>query len=252
MKSSSPQVVAIELCSGILPATLALKKSGLSSKTFFSEIASDPVEVTSAHWPEAIPIGDMRSLDSLWFNKVVAEHPDSVFWLTAGVPCKDVSSLNTNRSGALGKHSKLHEVVAKIIKHLMSLSDNVVFIVECTRMDDEDRAIFSAALGCEPIEINNKGWSPLSRPRWWWIGGKIPAWPKDTDFGRNPKGIRLLRPKSPASTWDECILKGYKPCTIVEGTGRLFFNCLTTRAPKGSQPKDAVGLNTASAMALQK
>ena len=244
--------MAIELCSGILPATLALKKSGLSSKTFFSEIASDPVEVTSAHWPEAIPIGDMRSLDSFWLNKVVAEHPDSLFWITAGVPCKDVSFLNTNRSGALGKHSDLHEVVAKNIKHLMSLSDNVVFTVECTRMDDEDRAIFSTAFGCEPIEINNKGWSPLSRPRWWWIGGKIPAWPKDTDFGKNPKGIRLLRPKSPVSTWDQCVLKGYKPCSIVEGTGRLFFNCLTTRTPKDSQPKDAVGLNTASAIAVQR
>ena len=119
--------MAIELCSGILPATLALKKSGLSSKTFFSEIASDPVEVTSAHWPEAIPIGDMRSLDSFWLNKVVAEHPDSLFWITAGVPCKDVSFLNTNRSGALGKHSDLQEVVALI--HLTHVYQKLMLIL---------------------------------------------------------------------------------------------------------------------------
>ena len=100
----SPQVVVIELFGGILPVTAALKKCGISALSFFSEIASDPIEVATAHWPEAIQIGDVRCLKLEWMDKVVADNPDSLIWLTGGVPCKDVSQLNSNRKGASGNH----------------------------------------------------------------------------------------------------------------------------------------------------
>jgi len=128
-------VVSIELFGGILPATAALKKSGLSFVSYFSEIASDPIEVASAHWPEAIPLGDVRMLDLERLDKIVAEYPEALFWLTGGVPCNDVSQLNKHRTGATGKHSGLHSIVRKIRERLLQLTKNVVCTFECTRMD---------------------------------------------------------------------------------------------------------------------
>ena len=184
-------MVAIELFGGVLPATAALKVSGVSCITFFSEVANGPIELASAHWPEAIPIGDVRLLELRWFDKVVADFPDSFFWLTGGVPCKDMSRLNANRQGAFGHHSGLHELAAKFCNHLMGLTDKAAFTFECTRMDEGDKSSFSAAFGTEPIEINNRGWSPLSRPRWWWIGGKQPIWPQDIEHG-SLNGIKRI------------------------------------------------------------
>ena len=107
----SLQVVVIELFGSILPATTALKEGGISAVFSSSEIASDPIEVASAHWPKAVQIGDVRCLKLEWMDKVVADNPDSLLWLTGGVPCKDVSLLNAHRQGASGNHSDLYEVV---------------------------------------------------------------------------------------------------------------------------------------------
>ena len=242
-------MVSIELFGGILPATAALKKSGLSFVSYFSEIASDPIEVASAHWPEAIPLGDVRMLDLERLDKIVAEYPEALFWLTGGVPCNDVSQLNKHRTGATGKHSGLHSIVRKIRERLLQLTKNVVCTFECTRMDHADKDMFSESLGGEPIEINNRNWCPLSRPRWWWITGKRPVWPEDTQFGFI-HGIHTVKPRSPPVPWEECILPGYSPCSLVEAAGKVCFKCLTTRTPKASQPIDAAGIGEASPEAL--
>ena len=203
-------MVAIELFSGILPATAALALSGLSHVTYFSEIANDPIEVTLANWPEAISIGDVRNLELSWFDNIVKEYPDALIWLTAGVPCKNVSKLNKNRSGAFGEHSGKFLLAAKFKDHLESITDNFVFSFECTKMDDADKASFSSAFKTEPMEINNRGWSPLSRPRLFWIGGKDPVWPPNTLHG-SLGGSWLIRPKKPETSWESCLLPGYTP-----------------------------------------
>ena len=247
----SPQVVTIELFGGILPATAALKKCGVSFLSFCSEIASDPIELASAHWPEAIPIGDMRDLDLAWFDKVVKDNPDSLIWVTGGIPCKDVSTLNANRQGATGRHSGLFEVAAKILNHLKGITQRMAFTFECTRMDEADRVRFSKAFGTQPIEINNRGWSPLSRPRWWWIGGMAPVWPNGTQHGLF-QGVKRVRPQEQPNTWQKCILPGYTPCSVINGESEVCFRCLTTRTPKDAQPDDAVGLAKASLEARQR
>ena len=186
-----------------MPATVALKMSGVSFIFYFSEIASDPIEIACAHWPEAVPLGDVRTLGLGWLDKAVAKHPGALLWFTGGIPCKDVSQLNARRNGAPGKHSCLHGTVREIPEHLFKLSKNAVCTLECTRMDDADRRAFSESLGSEPLEINDRGWSPLSRPRWWWITGKDPLWPKDTEFG-SFNGLRRVRPHRPTVTWEPC------------------------------------------------
>ena len=166
------------------------------------------------------------------------------------MPCKDVSKLNKNRSGAFGQHSGLHELAAKFRVHLESLTKNFVFTCECTKMDDCDKASFSAAFKVEPIEMNNRGWSPLSRPRLWWIGGKDPVWPANTLHG-SLDGAWLIRPKKPKDTWERCLLPGYTPCALTNSS-EVCFKCLTTRTPKHEEPVEAVGKEKASAEALQR
>ena len=128
---ANPKVIVIEIFGGILPATVALHKCGLSPVTFFSEIANDPIEVAKAHWPEAISIGDMRTLNMEWIDGVVSTCPDALIWLTGGIPCKDVSKLNKNRNGASGQHSGLYLEAKKILEYVRSKTDNVVFSFEC-------------------------------------------------------------------------------------------------------------------------
>ena len=244
-------MVVIELFGGILPATAALHQCNISTISYFSEIASDPIEIASAHWPEATQIGDVRQLKKEWLDTVVAENPDALIWITGGVPCKDVSQLNKNRQGATGTHSGLYEVAAKLLDYLKSIHSRVAFTIECTRMDDNDRAKFSNAFGTEPVEINNRGWSPLSRPRWWWIGGVVPEWPRDTEHGLL-NGIRRLRPRTPTVTWQQCLLPGYTPSSISNGESNVCFRCLTTRTPKEERPQEAAGLGEASEAAKQR
>ena len=227
-----------------MPATVALHKCGLSPVTFFSEIANDPIEVAKAHWPEAISIGDMRTLNMEWIDGVVSTCPDALIWITGGIPCKDVSKLNKNRNGASGQHSGLYLEAKKIFEYVRSKTDNVIFSFECTRMDDSDKKTFSEAFGVEPVEIDNRGFAPLSRPRWWWIGGKQPTWPKDSEI-KVTNGITRIRPKSPAVSWEDCLLPGYSPCSI--STGRdTCFNCLTTRTKRTGPMPNPAGLESAS------
>jgi hypothetical protein len=235
-----PRVVVIELFGGILPATAGLKLSGISAKTYFSEIANDPLDLASAHWPEAEPLGDMQFLDLSRFDKVVADHPNSLIWLTAGGLCKDSSRLNAEVQGAGGRFTALHEKVRVVIEHLGSIAASFCFTIECARMDDSDLKTFNAAFGGEPIEINNRGWAPLSRPRWWWIGGKVPHWPTGTEFG-NSDGVSSLRPSSQAATAADCLLPGYTPC--VKDT---CFRGLTTRSKQPGPLRKPPGRVTAS------
>ena len=106
--------------------------SGVSFIFYFSEIASDPIEIACAHWPEAVPLGDVRTLGLGWLDKAVAKHPGALLWFTGGIPCKDVSQLNARRNGAPGKHSGLHGTVREIPEHLFKLSKNAVCTLECS------------------------------------------------------------------------------------------------------------------------
>ena len=211
--SSKPKIIVVELFGGIMPASLALHQCGLKPVSLYSEIADDPLEIISSHWPEAISIGDMRTLELGWVEDMVKQCPEALIWCTGGVPCQDVSLLNRDRQGASGERSGLHLQAKKVVDEFLKYTSNVIFTFECTRMDPKDRKSFTETFGVEPIEINNRGFAPLSRPRLWWIGGKAaPSWPDDCLRKTSPEGIVMIKPGTSTVSWKDCILPGYRPC----------------------------------------
>ena len=206
------QVVIIELFAGIMPATAALHKLGVHSITYFSETANDPLELLAIHWPNAVPIGDIEFLTEEHLTAIAQRHPGALFWITGGVPREDASSVN--QWSAEGHQTRAYKLAAEIKTFLSSLVENLVFTFECTRMDDFDKNIFSEAFGVEPVEIDNNGFSPLHRPRWWWIGGKRFKW-KDAQFKHsvNPS-VMMVRPIVKPTPWKTCLLPGYWPCSL--------------------------------------
>ena len=244
------QVVVIELFAGIMPASAALHKLGVQVMSYFSETANDPLELVAKHWPNAISLGDVKSLTKETLLAIVQRHPGALVWLTGGVPCKDVSSLNAFKDGAEERQSSLYRHAALIKDYLLSIADNLVFTFECTRMADADRAIFSEAFGVDPVEVDNIHFSPLSRPRWWWIGGKHIDWQES--LLQRSNGVLQIVPKRPRDSWEQCLLPGYSPCSTLDLAGQFIekdfaFKCLTTRMARRSPGASSRGLATASA-----
>ena len=244
------QVVVIELFAGIMPASTALHKLGVQAVSYFAETASDPLDLAARLWPNAISLGDVQSLSQEALLAIVRMHPGALIWLTGGVPCKDVSSLNAFKDGAEGQQSGLYKQAAAVKNFLASVAENFAFTFECTRMSDADRDIFSEAFGVDPVEIDNIHFAPLSRPRWWWLGGKQVNW--DSSSSRWSGDIRKIIPEGPRTTYQQCLLPGYVPCSAMD-LGSDFneedfaFRCLTTRKARekpGAYPR---GLAEASA-----
>ena len=95
-EAAKPQVLILKLFGGLLPASMALKSLDIPAKTFFSEVANDPLEIASAIMPEATPLGDVRSLKMEDLAMMAKSCPCALVWLTGGIPCKDVSQLNAS------------------------------------------------------------------------------------------------------------------------------------------------------------
>ena len=252
-ESEAPfQVVLIELFAGILPATAALHALQIRTATYFSEVTSDPIEIAAKHWPAAIPLGDVLSLSDATLREIVDKHPGALILVTGGIPCVDVSKLNKFGRGCQAQQtrSKL-AAAAHIVEFLKAISNNVAFIFECTRMKLADRQAFTGAFGVEPIEINNVHFAPLTRPRWWWIGGKAPNYPSRIQSRTTKEGVKEIRPVMTPMQWKDAILPGYRPCSLDDGL-EVRFACLTTRKAR-TKPGDApVGLDTASPAAIQR
>ena len=249
MTVASYQVVVIELFGGLMPATAALRKLNLSTITYFSEIANDPLEIAAKHWPEAIPLGDIRFLTKDVLQGIVQQHTGALFWLTGGMPRMDDSSFDPSSKGIADECIGLCRLAADLLAFLQSISSNVAFTFECNRMEPNDRQTFSDAFKVKPIEINSRGFAPLSRPRWWWIGGKPLKWPLGTQKHIMKSGVTALRPKEDPAHWRECVLPGYIPCAVDEGQ-RVLFSCLTPRIAQDGPACQAEESNNVSQEAL--
>ena len=146
MKDAPPLVVIIELFGGLLPATAALHMCGIPAITYYSEIASDPLEIAATHWPSAKPLGDIRFLNMDVLRHIVQQHTGALFWLTGGIPRKDISNLSNE-----GLHG-LYTKAAVILKFLQSVCDNVVFTFECKMLETDECRMLSETFRVEPVD----------------------------------------------------------------------------------------------------
>ena len=152
--------------------------------------------------------------------------------------------------GVAGANSDKYLRAAAILDLLRPLSKNLVFTFECTRMKFADRQALSAAFQTEPVEIDNRGFAPLSRPRWWWLGGKPPKWPPGTRRSsvnnvKPGEHIAEIRPRQKPVSWKDCLLPGYIPCAVHMGKD-VLFRCLTPKLARSQPGPNAIGLSKGS------
>ena len=136
--------------------------------SYFSEIDAYAVLVASTNEPSAVPLGDVRTMDLHEFLNQMRSDQSLKAILSAGVPCQDVYLLSSLRKGAHGERSGLCEDFRRIYEQLKTeFGSRIKAIMECTPMDETDRAHYDAVFGQQPYEICTRHWQPITRRRWW-------------------------------------------------------------------------------------
>ena len=89
-------------------------------------------------------------------------------------PCQDVPLLNANLKGAFGRKSSFRIYFQQVFGMFLELLPGVVFgLMECTRMDPQDRVEDDSVFGFTPFEVCSSPWQHITRPRWWWFSWDV-------------------------------------------------------------------------------
>ena len=260
---SSTQYVLLELFGGILPCSLVT--SSFPNKplaTYFSEIDEDALAVITKQWPEAVPLGDIRSISLDVLAGMVSAHPEVTWVLTGGPPCTDVSLLKDSRDGAFGPASILRDEFKRIYNALSDLAQGRVYgLMECTPMDDQDKVAYDAVFGSQSraFELCSSWWAPVTRKRWWWVNFQ-PIFPSNVKCTTMPSGITrisFIDDDPPLRVLCEDLLQpGWWPLELSRHAHRpqssFNFSCLTRHKAKLKPLNNPRGLERATAQALQR
>ena len=134
------------------------------------------------------------------------------------------------------KESPIHRHMFDKFK--VSALERVLCIMECTRMSQDARLAYDGVLGTTPVEICARHFSPVTRPRWWWIWPS-PTWPSDTSFEPSLKDSEVpeLIPQVVRESLHAVLELGWEPVAssakaatfgLQRCTQRLFVvRCLT-------------------------
>jgi len=148
----------LSLFGGISTGQLALKELGINVSRFVEyEIDELPKRVTIANFPSSELHSDVQNcnvIDYLGFDL-----------LMGGSPCNDLSSAMSNRDGLAGKKSSLFFEYVRILK---GVKPKYFLFENVGSMKKQDELIINQLLGCEPIRINSKDYSPALRNRYYW------------------------------------------------------------------------------------
>ena len=140
------------------------------------ETNRETIRVTSAAWPDVIPLGDITevSLPQLQHLRQKVRNPK---WglLAGGWPCIDMTRLKPDNVGVSGKSSGLVAYLLELWRLLKQTFPNTKgdFIYENVVTDlVEDLRAVSSAVGVVPLLLNSGDHSWCARPRLYWI-----SWP---------------------------------------------------------------------------
>ena len=137
-----------------------------------SEIDKYANQVSAKHYPEAISLGDVRSIHL---------EDGEVDLLIGGSPCQDLSIAKRDRKGLDGDRSGLFWEYVRIwteVRPKWFILENVA------SMSKADKDTITQALGVEPVMIDAALVSAQSRKRLFWTNLPITGLPPD-------RGIRL-------------------------------------------------------------
>jgi hypothetical protein len=222
---------------------------------YSSEIAPDALAVQALSWPHVEQLGAIEYISDSILRAIATQHPaECLFILSGGPPCVNVTHLNADKTGAHGEHSDLREQFKRIWLTLYGcLGDRIVGLLECVRMDPEDRAEYdSVFMGpgrgpTPPFELCSSHWDAVTRPRLWWTSSD-PQWPEATGFRQRGDILHVL-PRVKKQDFSTALLPGWRPAALDDENLQphaFNFKCFTTRSSVSKPRSKPRGLRDSS------
>lgn len=188
----------LSLFDGISCARVALDRVGLPVEAYYaSEIDPHALAVSRRHFPNTIPLGDVRSIQTL---------PEAIDLLVGGSPCTDLSIAKKGRQGLAGSQSSLFWEYVRILRE----SKPTYFLLEnVASMSKADRDTITQTLGVEPVMIDASLVSAQSRKRLFWTNIPQSGLPADRGIVLNdilePEASDWITPSSFTPTADKAV-----------------------------------------------
>jgi DNA (cytosine-5)-methyltransferase 3A len=154
----------LSLFDGMSCGRIALERAGIPVDRYYSsEIDKWAIKIADKNWPEDTPyrMGDVtrwKEWDIDW---------SSIDLVLAGSPCQSFSN-SGSKKGFGDDRGQLFFVFVDILNHIKSVNPNVKFLLENVRMKQEHVDTISSHVGVEPVKIDSRLLSALSRPRLYW------------------------------------------------------------------------------------
>ena len=153
----------LSLFDGIGTGQLALKHLGFKINNVVAyEIGGLPKSIAVRHFPDTNYRGDVRD-----FN--VKDFDFKFDLVMGGSSCQNMSNAMANREGIVGSKSSIFFEFVRILK---SVRPKYFLFENVGSMSKDDEVIINQMLGCEPIKINSKDYSPALRNRYYWTNIK--------------------------------------------------------------------------------
>lgn len=178
----------LSLFDGISCGHLALDRAEIPVNTYFaSEIDKYAIQITQAHYPDTIQLGDVSKIryQNGKIENLSDSYPSSIDMLIGGSPCTSFSQIGLK----IGMRSSEEEILS--LKRYLELKENGAeflgqsylfweyvrllsevkpkyFLLENVRMDKKWANLISDVLGVAPIPINSSLLSAQNRPRLYW------------------------------------------------------------------------------------
>lgn len=155
----------LSLFDGLGGARLALDQLGITPDIYYaSEIDKSAMKVASHHFPDIVQLGDIRS--------VKAEDLGPIDLLIGGSPCQDLSR-GGNMEGLQGERSSLF---FEFIRLLTEVNPDFFLLENVKSMKKDHMNEMNEIIGCAPLIINSKDWTPQNRTRCYWTNITVADW----------------------------------------------------------------------------
>jgi hypothetical protein len=163
--------ILISLFAGIEGARRALDLLGVRPLRHISvEVDRQAIRTVTAVYPDAILLDDIKEVDRAALDRHLSGVEARFILVVGGSPCQDVSGLNAQRVGLEGARSSLFFELVRVVKLLQDDRWTVFSMTEnVASMSNEDRDTFSKWLGIIPHRACSSGFTPVRRPRFYWL-----------------------------------------------------------------------------------
>lgn len=162
----------LSLFGGIECGRVAFDSCGLEiDKYYSSEIDKNAIFIANKNYPDIIQLGDIQN----WRNWDIDWKTIDV--LIGGSPCQGFS-IAGKKLNFDDERSKLFFIYNDVLKHLISVNKNILFLLENVRMKDEVADEIDLILGVKRKFIDSRHFTGHIRKRYYWTNIEIKDWEK--------------------------------------------------------------------------